>query len=259
MKVQQSKLRLLLGVSLLATALGLPLQSLVSSGIAAPAAAPSSNALAVGKAAFQQKNYVKAAEHFQTVVQKEPTNCVGRLYLGKSFCKIAATHKAGTQQHTANLKKAAVELRKAIRLGKGNSHSVEANALLLTLPKNITAPKMGADTPMIAMANGIRGMDRGIGDGPKPKILEFYASWCEPCKQLKPFMEKAKTDYAEKVEFISYNVDDPATERIIEDYEVSPVPTLIFLDNNNQVVSYAIGYSGDSGLKQGMKKILPTK
>jgi hypothetical protein len=70
-------------------------------------------------------------------------------------------------------------------------------------------------------------------------------------------MEKAKSQYADKVEFVSYNIDDPKAEKVVEDYEVSPIPTLIFLDNSNQVITYSIGYSGDNGLKAGMKKILP--
>lgn len=258
MKVErESKLRLAAGIVVLAAVLGLPLQSLVSSSVAAPAAPASSGSMALGKAAFAQKNYAKAVKEFESVVTAEPTNCAGRLYLGKSLCKMAAGQKPGSPVCTTTYRRGVSELRKAIRLGKGNKDSVEANAVLLTLPKNITAPKMGADTPMIAMMNGIRGLDRGTGEGTKPKILEFSAKWCEPCKQLKPIMEKAKTDYAQKVEFLSYDVDSPDSEKVIEDYEVSPVPTLIFLDDHNQVVSYAIGYSGDNGLKQGLKKILP--
>lgn len=257
MKVaRQSKLRQVAGLAILAVALGLPLQSLVSSSIAAPAAAPATP-MALGKAALAQKNYAQAVKHFESVVSAEPNNCAGRLFLGKSLCKMAATHKPGSQVCTATYKRGVNELRKAIRIGKGNKDSVEANAVLLTLPKSVTAPKMGADTPMIAMMNGIRGLDRGTDGGSKPKILEFSAKWCEPCKQLKPIMEKAKNDYGGKVEFISYDVDSPEAEKVIEDYEVSPVPTLIFLDDHNQVVSYAIGYQGDTGLKQGLKKILP--
>lgn len=219
-------------------------------------AAPS---YAKGRAALLSKNYKEAAKHFQTAMAEDKslmTNCECRLNLGKSLVKVAAALPKGCPEQAANYRKGASELRKAIRVGRGSRNANEANALLMALPHQYIAPKMGDDTPMIAMANGIRGLDRGLGgEMPKPKILEFYASWCEPCKQLKPLMEKVKNEYGDQVEFLSYNVDDPEVEKVVEDYEVSPIPTLIFLDQSNQVVTYSIGFSGDAGLKRGLKKI----
>lgn len=212
--------------------------------------------LSLGKTAFKQKNYSLAAKHFQTAVANDPTSCECRLELGRTICKMASTMPKGSAQQKAKYRSGAVELRKAVRLGKGSSNAIAANAILLTLPAGITAPKTGADTPMIALSHGLAGMDRG-SEAAKPKILEFYASWCEPCKQLAPLMAKAKSTYGEQVEFISYNVDDPSVDKLVEDYEVSPIPTLIFLDQSNQVVSYSVGYSGEAGIHQGIKKILP--
>ncbi len=213
-----------------------------------------------GKAALAVKNYKEAAKHFQAAMVEDKTlltSCECRLNLGKSLCKIAAGMPKGCPDQVKTYRKGASELRKAIRVGRGSKNAIEANIALMSLPHQYIAPKMGDDTPMIAMANGIRGLDRGIGgEMPKPKILEFYASWCEPCKQLKPLMEKVKNEYGDQVEFLSYNVDDPEVEKVVEDYEVSPIPTLIFLNNSNQVVTYSIGYSGDVGLKRGLKKIL---
>lgn len=226
---------------------------------AKPVVVSSSNATyAKAKAALAKKSYKEAAKHFEAAMVEDKNlqhSCECRLNLGKSLCGVAKTLPAGAEQ-TAAYKKGASELRKAIRVGRGSKNAIEANIALMSLPHSIIAPKTGDDTPMIAMANGIRGLDRGSGDASKPKILEFYASWCEPCKQLKPLMEKVKTQYGGQVEFISYNVDDPEVEKIVEDYEVSPIPTLIFLDPANQVVTYSIGYSGDAGLQKGLKKIL---
>lgn len=227
---------------------------LFSSSFAAPTATPSS--LCMGKSAMVQKKYAMAVKHFESAVKTDPSSCECRLWLGKSLCKMATTLPKGSTTQNQNFRRGAQELRKAIRLGKGSTNAIEANTVLLKLPRYIIAPKIGGDTSMIALANGISGRERGT-EAAKPKVLEFYASWCEPCKQLQQVMEKAKTTYGDRVEFLSYNVDDPSAEKIIEDYEVSPIPTLIFLDPSNQVVSYAIGYSGETGLQQGMKKILP--
>ena len=250
---KERKLRQALAGMTLVAALVVPLGS-----IAAPApVAAGSSPMVLGRNALAAKNYTKAVQIFEAAskTDKYKNSCECRLGLGKSLCRVGATQKGSEQQES--YKRAVKELRTAVKLGKGSDNAIEANSLMLSLPKNIIAPKIGADTPMIAMANGIRGMDRGSGEAARPKVLEFYASWCEPCKQLKPFMEKARTQYADKVEFVSYNIDDPKAEKVVEDYEVSPIPTLIFLDNTNQVITYSIGYSGDNGLKAGMKKILP--
>ncbi|MBX9690576.1 MAG: thioredoxin fold domain-containing protein [Candidatus Obscuribacterales bacterium] len=248
---KQRKLRQSIGILVLTAALGVPLSSLAAPAGTSVAASP----MTLGKSALNQKNYAKAVQIYSAAAKTEQykNNCECRLGLGKSLCKLGASQKGPEQQ--ATYKQAVKELRTAVRLGKGNTHTIEANAIMLTLPKTLTAPKSGADTPMIAMANGIPGRERG--GVAMPKVLEFYASWCEPCKQLKQITNKAKSDYAGKVEFISYDIDKPESEKVIEDYEVSPIPTLIFLDGSNQVITYSIGYSGENGLKAGMKKILP--
>jgi len=248
----QKQFKEALGVLILIATLGVPLGSIASPTTAISAVSP----ISMGNTAFTQKNYSKAVQIFEAAAKTDQykNNCECRLGLGKSLCKVGST-KQGAEQ-TDTYKKAVKELRAAVRLGKGNVHSIEANSLMLTLPRSITAPKTGTDTPLIALANGIRGMDRG-GEPAKPKVLEFYATWCEPCKQLKPLIDKAKAEYKDKVEFVAYDIDKPQSEKLVEDYDVSPIPTLIFLDGSNQVISYSIGYSGENGIKAGMKKILP--
>ena len=214
------------------------------------------NPLVLGRAAFAQKNYARAVQILDSAAKtdkyKNSSEC--RLELGRALYKLGA-EKQGVQQKDT-YKQAVRELRTAVKLGKGSSNSIEANTIMLSMPRSITAPRMGADTPMIAMANGIRGMERG-GEPSRPKVLEFYASWCEPCSKLKPILARVKAEYKDRVEFVSYDIDIQQSEKVVQDYDVSPIPTLIFLDASNQVITYSIGYSGENDLKQGMKKILP--
>lgn len=90
----------------------------------------------------------------------------------------------------------------------------------------------------------------------RPKVLEFYANWAEPCQQLKPAMDQARREYANAVEFVSYDVDDPDARAIVEKYEVAPIPTVIFIDQNNEVCGYAVGFSKDGALDKGINKLL---
>ncbi len=250
MLAKMAKLRKPLQVVLVAAALGLPLNSL-----AAPSATVA-DPMIMGKAALTQNDYVKAVQIYEAASKTDEykNSCECRLGLGKSLCRLADTQKAGKKDDT--YRRAAKELRKAVRVGKGSANAREANKLMCQLPQHIIAPKTGPGTALIALLHGLRGRDRGTGEA-KPKVLEFAATWCEPCKQMQKVIEKAKSEYGDQVEFIHYDIDDPKSEKVIDDYEVSPIPTLIFLDKNNEVVTYSIGYSGENGLKTGMKKILP--
>jgi len=72
--------------------------------------------------------------------------------------------------------------------------------------------------------------DRGsLGNG--TVVLDFYATWCGPCKRLRPVLES----YAEtsKATFIAINADEWTD--LMERYDVSSLPTLIVLKNGKRV------------------------
>jgi thioredoxin 1 len=179
-------------------------------------------------------------------VQQNPNSCEARLCLGKAYMQCKQFPKAKEQ------------LQKAVRVGKGSPNAVVANKLLMTMPRDLTAPRFGAGTAMIASANGLRFSARGEGGASKPVVINFFAKWCQPCTMLDKAIKKAQASYGDQVEFLSVDVDDPAKERLLEQYDVSPIPTVIFLDNSGEVVSYSIGYSGDESIVSGIKKILPS-
>jgi thiol:disulfide interchange protein DsbD len=72
----------------------------------------------------------------------------------------------------------------------------------------------------------------------KPAIIDFYAAWCTPCKELEEatFHDAAVVRLAE-AEFAMLKVDvtqggNPLHEQLILHYEVKGVPTIVFLDRN---------------------------
>ncbi len=92
----------------------------------------------------------------------------------------------------------------------------------------------------------------------RPKILEFYASWADTCTRLKPCIERLKQQYGDRVEFLSYDVDDPASRPLIEQYEVCPIPTVLFISARNEVVAYSVGCcSQERVMDKNISKILP--
>jgi len=216
-------------------------QSLISS---AQAAGPAPTAFAAGKAKLIKGDYASAVKMLEAAVKARPGSSEAHLYLGQAYLKTRSYAQARTH------------LRAAIRLGKGSPVSQKANAALMTLPKNYLAPRTGEDTRFIAYALGIVGRERGAGGQSKPTVLDFYASWCHPCKLLEQDMDKVKSTYGDKVNFMSINVDDPSNEQVIEQYDVSPIPTVVFLSPDGQVVSYSIGYSGPQNVQKEIEKVL---
>ncbi len=202
--------------------------------------------LEIGKAKLAQGQNAQAVKLLEQAVKAQPNSCEAHLCLGKAYLK------------TKNVLNARTQFRAAIRTGKGSANAQQANKLLMTLPRNIVCPKTGADTRLLAANLGLLMRQRGItGTSAMPAVLDFYASWCEPCKQLKPIFDKAKSEYGDKIQFMSINVDDPSNEQLMDQYEVSPIPTTIFINKDGEVVSYALGFSGDRPINEGISKILP--
>ena len=72
-----------------------------------------------------------------------------------------------------------------------------------------------------------------------PKLWDFWAEWCGPCKQLTPIVEELKKEYDGKIEVTSINVDEK--KELASEYRVSAIPTLVFLDAKGNELSRIVG------------------
>ena len=59
-----------------------------------------------------------------------------------------------------------------------------------------------------------------------PVIIDFYASWCGPCKMLAPVLEKIESRYSDSLKVKKINIDEYPD--IASKYEIMSVPTLMF-------------------------------
>lgn len=58
-------------------------------------------------------------------------------------------------------------------------------------------------------------------------LVDFYASWCGPCKMLAPFIEEIAEEYDGRVKVCKVDVDD--VEALAYKYNIRSIPTLIYL------------------------------
>ena len=96
------------------------------------------------------------------------------------------------------------------------------NAMLDQLAKNSLLPEN-------ALSNG------------KPTVFEFYADWCEACKEMAPDMIDAKNQNNNKVDVVLLNVDNSRWIDLIEKYDVNGIPKLVFFDNQGDMKGVSLG------------------
>lgn len=63
-------------------------------------------------------------------------------------------------------------------------------------------------------------------------LADFNASWCGPCKMIKPMLEEISSNN-DDVKIVSINIDDE--DELAEKYDVSSIPCLVLFDKGNEV------------------------
>lgn len=69
-------------------------------------------------------------------------------------------------------------------------------------------------------------------EGTTPAIVDFYADWCSPCRQLAPILDEIAKEYSGKV--IVYKVDTVKEQRLSQSLGISSLPTLLFIPAKGQ-------------------------
>ena len=63
----------------------------------------------------------------------------------------------------------------------------------------------------------------------KPTFLEFYAEWCEVCKEMAPRVSSLKDEYEKDINFVFLNVDNQKWGNYIEKFSVNGIPQILSL------------------------------
>lgn len=73
----------------------------------------------------------------------------------------------------------------------------------------------------------------------KPMVVDFWATWCGPCRMIAPIIEEIAHDFEGKIKVGKVNVDEQ--EELAIRYGISSIPTLL-LFKNGEVAKKTLGY-----------------
>ncbi len=84
----------------------------------------------------------------------------------------------------------------------------------------------------------------------KVVVMDFFATWCGPCKMLAPIFESLSKEMNDKVDFAKVDID--RSLEIAQEYKISSVPTMIIFKNGKEV-QRMVGFMPKEKLKSKIK------
>ena len=89
----------------------------------------------------------------------------------------------------------------------------------------------------------------------KPTFLEFYAEWCEVCKEMAPKVSAFKDEYEKDINFVFLNVDNQKWGNYIEKFAVNGIPQVNLFDKKGNLISTFIGKQDEMKIRKSINNL----
>ena len=89
----------------------------------------------------------------------------------------------------------------------------------------------------------------------KPIFLEFYAEWCEVCKEIAPKVYSLKEEYGKDINFVFLNVDNQKWENYIQKFQVNGIPQINLFDRKGNLKSTFIGKQEELTIRKSIRNL----
>ena len=89
----------------------------------------------------------------------------------------------------------------------------------------------------------------------KPTFLEFYAEWCEVCKEMAPKVSTLKKEFENDINFVFLNVDNQKWDNYIRKFEVNGIPQVNLFDKKGNLISTFIGKQDEIKIRKSINNL----
>ena len=89
----------------------------------------------------------------------------------------------------------------------------------------------------------------------KPTFLEFYAEWCEVCKEMAPQVSFLKDEYEKDINFVFLNVDNQKWGSYIQKFAVNGIPQVNLFDKRGNLISTFIGKQDEIKIRKSINNL----
>ncbi|MGC6482511.1 MAG: thioredoxin domain-containing protein [Synechococcus sp.] len=113
-------------------------------------------------------------------------------------------------------------------------------ALALAVVLFVLRNGLSAESPMDQLARRSLAPEVALSNQ-KPTMFEFYADWCEACREMAPAMLETERRTSGKMDVVLINIDNPQWQDLIDRYEVNGIPQLNLFADDGRLRGRSVG------------------